>query len=142
MNVFAHNVETVERLTHNVRDRRASFKRSVRILQASKECRPELMTKSSLMVGLGETEQDITDAMKALRDADVDILTLGQYLTPSPAHYPVAAYVTPEQFEAWKAEGLALGFHGIASGPLVRSSFRAGLLYEDAVKHRDAQGTQ
>ena len=139
LNVFAHNVETVERLTQNVRDRRASFKRSVRILEASKALRPDIMTKSSIMVGLGETEQDVNDAMKALRDADVDILTFGQYLAPSPAHYPVAAYVTPERFDAWKAEGLAMGYHGIASGPLVRSSFRAGLLYKNAVEHRDAQ---
>ena len=138
LKVFAHNVETVERLTQNVRDRRASFKRSVRILQASKELRPELMTKSSVMVGLGETDQDVTDTMKALRDAQVDILTFGQYLAPTPNHYPVAAYVTPNRFDDWKTEALDMGFAGIASGPLVRSSFRAGVLYEDACALRDS----
>lgn len=138
LKVFAHNVETVERLTQNVRDRRASFARSVRILQASRELRPELMTKSSVMVGLGETDSDVTDAMKQLRDAGVNLITFGQYLAPSPNHYPVAAYVTPARFDAWKEEALEMGFYAIASGPLVRSSFRAGQLYEDACTRRDA----
>ncbi len=134
LRVFAHNVECVERLTPNVRDRKASFARSLRILAASRECRPELMTKSSIMVGLGETDADMTAAMRALRDAGVELLTLGQYLAPSPAHYPVMDYPTPERFDAWKQEALALGFRGVASGPLVRSSFRAGVLHEEALR--------
>ena len=132
--VFAHNVETVERLTPNVRDRKASFRKSLRILAAAKELRPELMTKSSLMVGLGETDADVTGAMKALRSAKVDLLTLGQYLAPSASHFPVMSYPTPEQFAGWKQEALALGFLAVASGPLVRSSFRAGQLYREALE--------
>lgn len=131
--VFAHNVETVERLTPNVRDRRATFRKSLRILEASKDLQPGLMTKSSLMVGLGETNADVTAALQALRSARVDLLTFGQYLAPSPAHVPVVAYPPPEQFDAWKQEALALGFRAVASGPLVRSSFRAGQLFRDAL---------
>jgi len=138
LKVFAHNVETVERLTHNVRDRRASFRRSLRILEASRELRPDLMTKSSIMVGLGETDQDLTAAMQSLRGVGVELLTLGQYLAPSPNHYPVAAFVTPERFEAWAAEATAMGFLAVAAGPMVRSSFRAGTLYDEAVRRRDA----
>ncbi len=102
LKVFAHNVETVERLTQNVRDRRASFQRSVRILEAAKELRPDLLTKSSLMLGVGETAEDVTRALKDLRAAGVDLVTFGQYLAPSSAHYPVVAYVKPERFEALK----------------------------------------
>lgn len=132
LQVFAHNVETVERLTPNVRDRKASFRKSLRILAASKRLRPALLTKSSIMVGLGESAADMTAAMAALREAGVDLLTLGQYLAPSPAHYPIMSYPPPEQFDAWKQEALALGFRAVASGPLVRSSFRAGSLFRDA----------
>ena len=138
LKVFAHNVETVERLTPNVRDRKASFRKSLRILEASKALRPELATKSSIMVGLGETPADMTAAMTALRSVDVNLLTLGQYLAPGPGHYPVVNYPEPAQFDAWKAEALALGFGAVASGPLVRSSFRAGLLFEQAYPNVDA----
>lgn len=136
LRVFAHNVETVERLQSNVRDRKASFHKSLRILQAAKEIRPDLMTKSSLMVGLGETNEDITAAMKSLRGVNVDLVTFGQYLAPSPAHYPIMAYPPPEQFEAWKQKALAMGFLAVASGPLVRSSFRAGQLYREALEKK------
>jgi len=132
LKVFAHNVETVERLTPNVRDRKASFRKSLRMLAASKRLQPALATKSSIMVGLGETTADMTAAMTALREAGVDLLTLGQYLAPSPAHYPVMSYPPPEQFDTWKQEALALGFRAVASGPLVRSSFRAETLFRDA----------
>jgi lipoic acid synthetase len=132
LKVFAHNVETVERLTPNVRDRKASFRKSLRMLAASKRLQPALATKSSIMVGLGESAADMTAAMSALREAGVDLLTLGQYLAPSPAHYPVMSYPPPEQFDAWKQEALALGFRAVASGPLVRSSFRAETLFRDA----------
>lgn len=139
LRVFAHNVECVERLTPNVRDRKASFARSLRILQASRELQPTLMTKSSIMVGLGETNADMTAALRALREVGVDLLTLGQYLAPSPAHYPVMAYPHPDQFEAWKQEALDLGFLAVASGPLVRSSFRAGLLHQQALQHHASE---
>ena len=134
LKVFAHNVETVERLTPNIRDRKASFKTSLRILEASKELRPDLMTKSSLMVGLGETDRDIEETLRALRAVDVDLLTLGQYLAPTPAHYPVLSFPTPTQFDEWKTLALHLGFRAVASGPLVRSSFQAGDLYFQALQ--------
>ena len=134
LKVFAHNVETVERLTPNVRDRKASFRVSLRILEAAKELRPDLITKSSLMVGLGETDQDVSDTLKALRSVGVELLTLGQYLAPTPQHYPVLSFPTPRKFDAWKAEALDLGFKAVASGPLVRSSYHAGELYKEALK--------
>ena len=132
LKVFAHNVETVERLTANVRDRKASFRVSLRILEAARELRPDLMTKSSIMVGLGEAPEDVSSSMQQLREVGADLLTLGQYLAPSPRHYPVMNFPHPEQFDAWKQEALDMGFLGVASGPLVRSSFRAGQLYAEA----------
>ena len=125
LQVFAHNVETVERLTPEVRDPRASFAQSLRILAAAKELRPELVTKSSIMLGLGETEAEIHDAFSALRDVGVELLTLGQYLAPGPGYYPVREFVTPERFDALARTARELGFRAIASGPLVRSSYRA-----------------
>ena len=136
LKVFAHNVETVERLTPNIRDRKASFTTSLRILEASKELRPDLMTKSSLMVGLGESDRDVEDTLKALRAVDVDLLTIGQYLAPTPQHYPVLSFPTPGKFDEWKALALDMGFKAVASGPLVRSSYHAGDLYKEAVHHR------
>jgi lipoic acid synthetase len=135
LSVFAHNVECVPRLDREVRDPRASFKQSVDVLQTSKRLRPDLFTKSSIMVGLGEADAEVSDAMQQLRDADVDLLTLGQYLAPGrpgERFLPVDRYVTPEQFEAWSNEARELGFRAVASGPLVRSSFRAGELLEQA----------
>jgi lipoic acid synthetase len=129
LNVFAHNVETVERLTPDVRDGKTSYRRSLRILEAARERRPDLLTKSSLMVGFGETNEEVTATMRDLRSVGVTLMTLGQYLAPSQAHYPVMSYPTPEQFDAWRDEALALGFLAVASAPLVRSSFRAGSLY-------------
>lgn len=134
LKVFAHNVETVERLTTNVRDRKASFARSLRILEAAKQLRPDLLTKSSLMTGLGETKEDMTAAFRALRAAGVDLLTLGQYLAPSNGHYPILGFTRPAQFDQWKDEALALGFRAVAAGPLVRSSYQAGDLYAQALK--------
>lgn len=134
LKVFAHNVETVERLQSSVRDRKASFSKSLRMLEAAKELRPEIFTKSSIMVGMGETNADMTTTLQALRRVDVSLLTLGQYLAPSQAHYPIMSYPPPEQFDAWKQEALTMGFSAVASGPLVRSSFRAGQLYEEAQK--------
>ena len=132
LQVFAHNIECVERLTPTVRDSRASFSQSLSILQHAKTIRPTIVTKSSIMVGLGETTEEVTSAMKALRNVDVDLLTLGQYLSPGKGHHPVVSFPTPEQFDLWAKEAKDLGFSGVASGPLVRSSYRAGELLDNA----------
>jgi lipoyl synthase len=125
LDVFAQNVETVRRLTHPVRDPRAGYERTLAVLAHAKRHRPEVLTKSSLMLGLGETEEEIAECMDDLRAAQVDILTLGQYLRPTVNHLAVERYVTPEQFEQYRAWGLARGFRECVSGPLVRSSYRA-----------------
>ena len=127
--VFAHNVETVESLTPQLRDRRATFAQSLRVLAHAKAHRPEVITKSSLMLGVGETEVEVLTALQALRDHGVDAVTLGQYLRPSPWHHEVVRFVPPEEFADWQARATALGFRFCASGPLVRSSYRAGELY-------------
>ena len=135
LSVFAHNVECVPRLDHVVRDPRASFQQSLQILQAAKRQRPDLLTKSSLMLGLGEKDEEIVDALKLLRSVDVELLTLGQYLAPGrpgSRFLPVDRYVPPEQFDAWADMAKSLGFQGVASGPLVRSSYRAGELLAEA----------
>ncbi|QDV72976.1 lipoyl synthase [Botrimarina mediterranea] len=134
LSVFAHNVECAPRLDKQVRDPRASFDQSLTILREAKRLRPDLATKSSLMVGLGETDDEVRDAMRRLREeAGVDIVTLGQYLTPGrpgERYLPVDRYVTPEQFDRYRDQAYEMGFAGVASGPMVRSSFRAGVLYE------------
>jgi len=133
--VFAHNVECVPRLDQAVRDPRASFDLSLRVLQAAKGLRPDMLTKSSLMVGLGETDQEVTAAMRRLRSAGVDILTLGQYVKPGRADtrfLAVDRYVPPPQFAVWESEARQMGFRAVASGPLVRSSYRAGALLHEA----------
>lgn len=133
--VFAHNVECVRRLDRVVRDPRASFDLSLKVLRRAKELRPDLLTKSSIMIGLGELDAEVTEAMRQLREANVDMLTLGQYLAPGPPgerYLPVDRYVPPEQFERWAEEAREMGFCAVAAGPLVRSSFRAGMLLEQA----------
>ena len=125
LQVFAHNIETVERLTSEVRDPRASFAQSLRILEAAKELQPGLVTKSSIMLGMGETETELDEAFRALRNAGVELLTLGQYLAPGSGYHPVREFVTPERFEALAQQAKTLGFRAVASGPLVRSSYRA-----------------
>lgn len=133
--VFAHNVECVERLDNSVRDPRASFEQSLTILRWAKEIRPDMITKSSLMVGLGETDEEVLEAMRRLRSVDVDLVTLGQYLAPGkPGERFIATdrYVPPATFDAWASAARVMGFRGVASGPLVRSSFRAGELLEEA----------
>ncbi|MBY0372158.1 lipoyl synthase [bacterium] len=124
--VFAHNLETVESLQKKVRDGRCSYKQSLDVLAAAKERRPKALTKSSLMVGLGETEAEMAQAMDDLRAVGVQILTIGQYLRPSNWHIAVEEYVAPEIFKNYEAMGLAKGFLCVPSGPLVRSSYRAG----------------
>lgn len=139
LSVFAHNVECVPRLDGEVRDPRASFQQSLEVLRRAKELRPTSWTKSSLMVGLGETDQEVSEAMQQLRGVGVELLTLGQYLAPGrpgTRFLPVDRYVTPEQFDLWNSEAQQMGFLGVASGPLVRSSYRAGLLLNEAKKGR------
>lgn len=141
LSVFAHNVECVPRLDHTVRDPRASFTQSLEVLQRAKELRPDLWTKSSIMVGLGETDDEVIDAMRKLRGAGVELLTLGQYLSPGKTgtrFLPVDRFVPPEQFDAWKVAGYEMGFLGIAAGPLVRSSYRAGQLMDEATRAKSA----
>lgn len=123
--VYAQNVETVRRLTHPVRDPRASYDQTLSVLAHAKRARPDVLTKTSLMVGLGETDEEIEATMDDLRAIDLDILTLGQYLRPSEAHLPVERWVTPEAFARYREIGLAKGFLEVVSGPLVRSSYRA-----------------
>ena len=122
--VAAHNLETVERLTPRVRDRRAHYAQSLDVLRFYKQ--GGMRTKSSLMLGLGETRAEIVRAMRDLREVGCDILTLGQYLRPSEKHLPVEEFVRPETFAELEREGLALGFRFVAAGPLVRSSYKAG----------------
>jgi len=124
--VVAHNVETTLSLTSRVRDRRAGYWQSLSVLRNVKKLSAMTYTKSSIMVGLGETEEEVGQTMWHLRLAGVDFLTVGQYLRPSRRHLPVEEYVTPAQFEAYRQAGEAMGFRYVASGPLVRSSYRAG----------------
>ncbi|HEY6451054.1 MAG TPA: lipoyl synthase [Steroidobacteraceae bacterium] len=123
--VFAQNVETVRRLTHPVRDPRAGYAQTLAVLAYAKQYRRQTLTKTSLMLGLGETDAEIIECMADLRAADVDVLTLGQYLRPTQNHLPVERFVTPEQFEHYRAWGLEHGFRECVAGPLVRSSYRA-----------------
>ena len=123
--VFAQNVETVERLTHPVRDPRAGYQQTLNVLAHGKRYRPNVITKTSLMLGLGETDDEIQQAMDDCREHNVDVLTLGQYLQPTRNHYPISRYVTPEAFERYREWGLARGFMEVVSGTFVRSSYRA-----------------
>jgi lipoic acid synthetase len=125
LEVFAQNVETVERLTHPVRDPRAGYRQTLDVLAHAKRHRPEVLTKTSLMLGLGETEAELLATMDDLRAIGCDLLTLGQYLRPTMNHLPVERYVTPGEFARYRTEALARGFRECVSGPMVRSSYRA-----------------
>jgi lipoic acid synthetase len=129
--VINHNVETVPRLYPEVRQL-ADYRRSVRLLGMVKELDPTIVTKSGLMLGLGETKAEVVAVMQDLREVGCDLLTLGQYLPPSPQHYPLARYLSPEEFAEFETIGKSLGFAEVASAPLVRSSFRAAELYAKA----------
>lgn len=140
--VFAHNVECVPRLDGLVRDPRASFEQSLEVLRAARQMRPDLVTKSSIMVGLGETDDEVLDAMRRLAEAGVELVTLGQYLAPGrpgTRFLPVDRYVTPEKFAQWERAALNVGFKGAVAGPLVRSSYRAGELYAQAITSRQVR---
>ncbi|KAL4739130.1 mitochondrial Lipoyl synthase [Aspergillus similis] len=137
LDVYAHNVETVEALTPHVRDRRATFQQSLRVLEAAKKAKPSLITKTSLMLGLGETEEQLWDALRQLRAVNVDVVTFGQYMRPTKRHMAVHEYVTPDRFELWRQRALDMGFLYCASGPLVRSSYKAGEAFiENVLKKR------
>ncbi len=131
--VIAHNIETVRRLQKIVRDPRAGYDQSLFVLKKLKEINPNVFTKSSLILGFGETEEEIIETMEDLRKIDVDFLTLGQYLRPSRKHLPVIEYVSLEKFERLKKIGEELGFKYVASGPLVRSSYRAGEFFVQSI---------
>ncbi|MDP4014888.1 MAG: lipoyl synthase [Candidatus Nanopelagicales bacterium] len=130
--VLAHNVETVPRLMREVRPA-FSFERSLSVITHAKGL--GAITKSNLILGLGETDEDVVATILDLRAAGCDLLTITQYLRPSARHHPVARWVPPEDFEAWRAFALSAGFRGVMSGPLVRSSYRAGRLYRSAVTY-------
>lgn len=141
MDVFAHNLETVERLTRTVRDRRAGYRQSLEVLRRAKEVRPDVVTKSSLMLGLGEADDEIRQTLHDMRDHGVDIVTFGQYLQPTKRHMKVFRYVEPSEFDEWRRISEEMGFH-CASGPLVRSSYRAGELFRDRLARRAAVPTE
>ncbi|KAH7333125.1 Lipoic acid synthetase-like protein [Rhexocercosporidium sp. MPI-PUGE-AT-0058] len=137
LDVYAHNMETVEELTPFVRDRRAKFRQSLLVLEAAKKTVPSLITKTSIMLGLGETEEQLWATLKELRAVNVDVVTFGQYMRPTKRHMKVEEYVTPEKFEMWRQRALDLGFLYCASGPLVRSSYKAGEAFiENVIKKR------
>uniref|UniRef100_H0XRA5 Radical SAM core domain-containing protein n=1 Tax=Otolemur garnettii TaxID=30611 RepID=H0XRA5_OTOGA len=119
LDVYAHNVETVPELQRKVRDPRANFDQSLRVLKHAKEVHPDVISKTSIMLGLGENDEQVYATMKALREADVDCLTLGQYMQPTKRLLKVEEYITPEKFKYWEKIGNELGFHYTASGPLV-----------------------
>ncbi|HWG85207.1 MAG TPA: lipoyl synthase [Deinococcales bacterium] len=125
VDVYAQNLETVERLTHPVRDPRAGYRQTLGVLEHAKTVREDVFTKSSIMLGLGETRPEVRQAMLDLRAAGVDIVTLGQYLQPTRHHLPVERYVPPAEFAEIRAEGMEIGFLEVVAGPLVRSSYKA-----------------
>lgn len=137
--VLAHNLETVRSISPRIRDPRAGYDRSLSVLDQARRSGPAgIVTKSSIMLGLGETEEELATAFRDLRASGVDLLTLGQYLRPGPEHVPVAEYVTPSEFERLRDRALSLGFAGVEAGPLVRSSYHAEELYRRA---RTAHGS-
>ncbi|KAK7701869.1 hypothetical protein SLS64_010003 [Diaporthe eres] len=138
LDVYAHNVETVEGLTPYVRDRRATFRQSLQVLSEVKRLKgDDIITKTSIMLGLGETESELWDTLRELRKANVDVVTFGQYMRPTKRHLKVEKYVTPEEFELWGKRALDMGFLYCASGPLVRSSYKAGEAFiENVIRKR------
>lgn len=130
LDVFAHNIETVEELQSVVRDHRANFKQSMDVLKMAKDYAPAgTLTKTSIMLGCGETPEQVVKTMEKVRAAGVDVMTFGQYMRPSKRHMPVSEYITPEAFESYQVLGTQMGFRYVASGPMVRSSYKAGEFY-------------
>lgn len=129
VDVFAQNIETVKRLTHPVRDPKASYEQTLNVLAYAKKSRPKVITKTSIMLGLGETQEEVLKTMDDLRAINVDVVTLGQYMQPTRNHLNVERYVPPEEFKLLRQHGLDKGFLEVASGPLVRSSYRADRIF-------------
>lgn len=138
--VFAQNVETVERLTRHVRDPRAGYRKTLDVLKTVKEINPQMYTKTSLMLGLGETDEEVLQCLKDLRDVACDVVTFGQYLQPTHKHLKVVEYVTPEKFDEWQKIAMDMGFLYCASGPMVRSSYRAGEFFMKGMIERTRRG--
>lgn len=138
--VFAQNVETVERLTRHVRDPRAGYWKSLNVLKKVKEINPKMYTKTSIMLGLGETDEEVRQCLTDLRSVACDIVTFGQYLQPTKKHLKVVEYVTPEKFDEWKKIAIDMGFLYCASGPMVRSSYRAGEFFIKGMIDRERRG--
>lgn len=140
LDVFAHNVETVERTTPSVRDRRAKYRQSLAVLKHAKTVKPDLITKTSIMLGCGEQDAEVEQTLRDLREAEVDVVTFGQYMRPTKRHMKVHEYVQPDMFAHWQKRAEQLGFLYVASGPLVRSSYKAGEFFiENVLKQRQAQ---
>jgi lipoic acid synthetase len=141
LDVYAHNVETVEELTPFVRDRRAAFRQSLEVLEHAKK-QGVRITKTSIMLGVGETGDQVMATLQELRKVDVDVVTFGQYMRPTKRHMKVDRYVEPAEFDHWKTMAEDLGFLYVASGPLVRSSYKAGEYYIENVLRKKAFDTQ
>lgn len=139
--VFAHNVETVERLQKKVRDPRAGYQQSMNVLALVKKIDPTRYTKTSLMLGLGETDEEILQTLKDLRAIDCDVVTFGQYLQPTQRHLNVEEFITPEKFQHWQKVAEEMGFLYVASGPLVRSSYRAGEFFMKGIIEKQRRET-
>lgn len=137
--VFAHNIETVERLTPKVRDPRATYRQSLEVLELVKRRDPTRYTKSSIMLGLGETDEEVLQTLKDLRQSGCDVVTFGQYLQPTTRHLKVIEFITPEKFAQWQSIAECLGFLYVASGPLVRSSYRAGEFFMEGLVKKNKQ---
>lgn len=140
--VFAHNIETVERLTKNVRDPRAGYQQSLAVLRMVKDVNPEMKTKSSIMLGLGEEASEVEATLRDLRAVGCDVVTFGQYLQPTSRHLKVVRYLTPDEFDRWKEISESMGFLYVASGPMVRSSYRAGEFFMKAMLEKARLKTQ
>ncbi len=136
IDVLAHNVETTEPMTRRVRDGKSGYRQTLKALELLKKHGGERLTKTSIMLGLGETPADVRTTMQDLRQVGVDVVTFGQYLQPSPDHLPVAEFIRPEVFDRWRDEADAMGFLFCASGPLVRSSYKAGELFVESYLRR------
>jgi lipoic acid synthetase len=140
--VFAHNVETVERLQKKIRDPRAGYQQSLNVLTYVKDKNPKMYTKSSIMLGFGEEDDEVRKTLKDLRDIGCDVVTFGQYLQPTSKHLKVEKFVSPEEFSYWKKEAESMGFLYSASGPLVRSSYRAGEFFMKGIIEKQRNGEE
>lgn len=138
LDVYAHNLETVEDLTPHIRDRRATYRQSLAVLQTAKLTKPSLITKTSIMLGFGESDDQVLKTLQDLRDINCDVVTFGQYMRPTKRHMKVVEYIKPEKFDYWKEKALEMGFLYVASGPLVRSSYKAGEAFiENVIRKRN-----